>query len=86
MIRSFSYVAHAGLNKFLAAPETSPNVDKENLSAWARQWQNSASSEFLSTYRETIAANPALLPAPQQAQRLLEAYLLRRRSMNCFTS
>jgi maltose alpha-D-glucosyltransferase/alpha-amylase len=75
MIRSFSYVAHAGLNKFLAA-EAPPNTDEENLAAWARQWQNSASSEFLSTYRETIAANPALLPAPQQAQRLLEAYLL----------
>jgi maltose alpha-D-glucosyltransferase/alpha-amylase len=76
MIRSFSYVAHAGLNKFLAATDASSNVDQENLSAWARQWHNSASSEFLSTYRETIAANPALLPSPQQSQRLLEAYLL----------
>ena len=27
-------------------------------------------------YRETIAANHALLPSPQQSQTLLEAYLL----------
>ena len=77
MIRSFSYVAYAALNQFRAGRDgNAPNSDKNNLTAWARQWQNVASAEFLSAYRETIAANPELLPLPQQAQKLLEAYLL----------
>ena len=34
------------------------------------------SAEFLRTYRETISAKPGLLPAPEQAQALLAAYML----------
>jgi maltose alpha-D-glucosyltransferase/alpha-amylase len=76
MLRSFSYVAHAGLYRFLAGHEGAANLNTEGLTEWAHQWQNAASAEFLSAYRDVIAANPALLPPPQQAQRLLEAYLL----------
>ncbi|MGA2848018.1 MAG: maltose alpha-D-glucosyltransferase [Terracidiphilus sp.] len=77
MIRSLSYAAHSGLDQFLTANQEIEHArNSQNLSAWADFWQNSASSEFLSAYRETIAANPALLPAAPQAQALLEVYLL----------
>jgi maltose alpha-D-glucosyltransferase/alpha-amylase len=77
MIRSLSYAAHSGLDQFLTANQGAEHTqDTENLNAWADFWQNSASCEFLRAYRETIAANPALLPSAQQSQALLDAYLL----------
>ena len=77
MIRSFSYVAQASLKQFLDSnPDRAQAPDSGRLGAWARTWQKSVSSEFLSAYRETIAANHALLPSPQESQTLLEAYLL----------
>ena len=76
MIRSLSYAAHSGLDQFLTANESTNPRDPENLAAWADFWQNSASCEFLRAYRETIAANPTLLPLAQQSQALLDAYLL----------
>jgi maltose alpha-D-glucosyltransferase/alpha-amylase len=77
MIRSFSYVAQAGLKQFLDSnTEPARTADSDRLGAWARAWQNSASGAFLSAYRETIDANKALLPSAQQSQALLEAYLL----------
>ncbi len=77
MIRSLSYAAYSGLDQFLVDhPEVAHSPACESVTAWAVFWQNSASSEFLRAYRETIAANPALLPPPQQAQALLSAYLL----------
>jgi maltose alpha-D-glucosyltransferase/alpha-amylase len=77
MIRSLSYVVHSGLYQFLAGnPEIGHSQAVDNLAAWAVLWQNATSSEFLRAYRETIAANPALLPPPLQAQALLGAYLL----------
>jgi maltose alpha-D-glucosyltransferase/alpha-amylase len=75
MIRSLSYVAFSGLDRFLRS-ELANSTAQGNLTAWATFWQNSTSSEFLRAYRETIAANPALLPAPEQAQALLAAYML----------
>jgi maltose alpha-D-glucosyltransferase/alpha-amylase len=75
MIRSFSYAAYSGLDAYLTAHPEAVS-DSERLTAWTRLWQNAASSEFLRGYREGIAANPALLPGPQQAQSLLSAYLL----------
>jgi len=76
MIRSLSYAAHSGLDQFLIAhPELSP-ADSDHLAGWAVFWQNSASSQFLRAYRETIAAHPALLPSAQESQALLSAYLL----------
>jgi maltose alpha-D-glucosyltransferase/alpha-amylase len=77
MIRSLSYAAHAGLDQFLTAnPELAHGPASETVTAWAVFWQSSVSCEFLSAYRQTIAANPALLPPPQQSQTLLAAYLL----------
>ncbi len=77
MLRSFSYVAHAGLRRFLdlgSGVELTPDIDRPV--AWARAWQGLASAEFIGAYRETIAANAALLPPPPQTQILLDAYLL----------
>ena len=77
MIRSLSYAAYSGLYDYFAShPELARRPQSESLTAWAVLWQNSVSSEFLRAYRETIAVNPQLLPAPQQAQALLSAYLL----------
>jgi maltose alpha-D-glucosyltransferase/alpha-amylase len=77
MIRSLSYAAYSGLDQFLNShPELTRGPGSESLTAWAILWQNSASSEFLRAYRETIAANPALLPSPQESQALLAAYML----------
>jgi maltose alpha-D-glucosyltransferase / alpha-amylase len=75
MIRSFSYAAYAGLDRFLnTGREGAP--DSPSLAAWAILWQNSVSAEFLRAYRESIHANSGLLPSPQQCQSLLTAYLL----------
>ena len=77
MIRSLSYAAHSALDQYLDDhPELAHSPAGESLTAWAVFWQNSASSEFLRAYRETIAVNPALLPPAPQAQALLSAYLL----------
>jgi len=77
MIRSFSYAAYTGLDQYLTDhPEAPRTTDSKNLGAWAILWENSASAEFLRAYREVIAANPVLLPSPEQSQLLLGAYLL----------
>jgi maltose alpha-D-glucosyltransferase/alpha-amylase len=77
MIRSFSYAAYAGLDRYLNTErEGARAADSANLIAWAILWQNSVSSEFLRAYRETIRLNSDLLPLPQQCQSLLTAYLL----------
>jgi len=77
MIRSFSYAAFTGLNRYIASKqEGAPMNDVGALRAWATFWQNAASSQFLRGYRDTISANPAILPTPEQSQSLLEAYLL----------
>ena len=73
MLRSFSYAAHAGLEAFRAANE---NAQQEAAQAWANAWRHAASTCFLRSYRETITANPSLLPGPAEAQALLDAYLL----------
>jgi maltose alpha-D-glucosyltransferase/alpha-amylase len=75
MLRSFSYAAYAGLDQFLQAHPTS-SQKAANLEMWARLWENAAASEFLRAYKLAIAANPELTPQPEQAQLLLNAYLL----------
>ena len=72
MLRSFSYAAYAGLDHFV---QRRPGTQK-TLEPWAQLWQNAVTSEFLNAWRTTIAANPHLTPQPQQAHRLLNAYLL----------
>ncbi|MGB7267874.1 MAG: maltose alpha-D-glucosyltransferase [Terracidiphilus sp.] len=77
MMRSFAYAAFAAVDRYAAGgegPELS--IDRAALTGWARLWQDSATSQFLSSYREGIAANPDLLPQPKEAQILLDAYLL----------
>ena len=80
MIRSFSYAARSGLNRFLERfpdrlEETRPGAASP-FAGWAGFWEKAASAAFLGAYREAIAANPALLPPPQAAQSLLDAYIL----------
>ncbi len=80
MIRSFSYAARSGLHRFLEQwpdrfHEARPG-HRSPLAAWAGFWESAASAAFLAAYRHTIAVNPALLPAPQEAQILLDAYIL----------
>ena len=77
MLRSFSYAAYAGLNAFAQRRPPNHENDAKNLEAWARLWQNAVSTEFLRAYSATVrAANPGLLPPPEQAELLLNAYLL----------
>jgi len=72
MLRSFSYAAFTGLERFAQRrPE-----DARNLEPWAQMWQNAVSTEFLNAYRQAIAADPKLLPAPEQAQSVLDSCLL----------
>jgi len=75
MVRSFSYAAFSGLDQFLSGEEGRP-AHAENVSAWAKLWQNSASAAFLGAYGTTISAGRDLLPGPEQAQALFTAYLL----------
>jgi maltose alpha-D-glucosyltransferase / alpha-amylase len=75
MVRSFSYAAFAGLDRFTSA-ESEGIAVSEAHAAWAKLWQNSASSSFLDAYCSTIGAGGDLLPPPQQAQELFTAYLL----------
>ena len=77
MLRSFSYVAFAGLKQYTGEhpdPAEQPNPDR--LKRWATAWQNYAAGEFLATYRETMAANLELLPPSQERQQLLDGYVL----------
>jgi maltose alpha-D-glucosyltransferase/alpha-amylase len=72
MLRSFSYAAWSGLDQYVQR-----RPDRQHtLEPWARLWENAVVTQFLNTYRETAAANPALLPEPGQAQAMLNAYLL----------
>ena len=76
MLRSFSYAAYAGLGAFTQRhPPNNPN-DAKNLETWTTLWLNAVSTEFLRAYKTAIAENPGLIPAPAQAQALLNAYML----------
>jgi maltose alpha-D-glucosyltransferase/alpha-amylase len=75
MVRSFSYAAFSGMDRFISGDGTS-KANPESLSSWAKLWQNSASAAFLDTYCTTISAGRDLLPPPEQAQGLFLAYLL----------
>jgi maltose alpha-D-glucosyltransferase/alpha-amylase len=72
MLRSFSYAAAAGLDHFAQRHAGAART----LDGWAQLWQNAVSTEFLNAWRTTMAASPHLIPEPQQAYRLLNAYLL----------
>ena len=74
MMRSFSYAAFSAMDQFFEAGDR--KAQQAALGGWAHAWQAAASREFLWAYRTGIAVNPALLPPPEQAQQLLNAYLL----------
>jgi maltose alpha-D-glucosyltransferase / alpha-amylase len=77
MLRSFSYAAFSAVDRALGAGGGSgPSTEHTALAGWAHLWHNAAATAFLSSYRKTIAANESLLPPPQDAQTLLDAYLL----------
>lgn len=75
MVRSFAYAAFAGLGEFLRT-RNAGSEDSERAAAWAAQWEGAVTAEFLAGYRQTMAANPALLPPPAQAEVLLRALVL----------
>jgi maltose alpha-D-glucosyltransferase/alpha-amylase len=77
MLRSFSYVAFAGLKAYEGEAEKSAQTAvPASLSNWAQAWQRCSSAEFLHAYQEVIAKNPDLLPPPREAQTLLDAFVL----------
>jgi maltose alpha-D-glucosyltransferase / alpha-amylase len=77
ILRSFSYAAYAALrNSTSGSIIYDQSAEDSRLEGWAKAWQKVASREFISAYRDTVAANRLLLPAPEIAQTLLEGYLL----------
>jgi maltose alpha-D-glucosyltransferase/alpha-amylase len=72
MLRSFSYAAYSALDHF---NQRHPNAQK-SLEPWATLWQNAVCNEFLNAWRATMGSNPYLIPYPEQAHLLLNAYLL----------
>ena len=72
MLRSFSYAAYAGLQRFA---QRRPD-DARAMDTWAQLWTNAVTTSFLASYQGSIAAAPGLLPAPAQAQLLLQIALL----------
>jgi len=72
MLRSFSYAAYAGLDQQMHRRPDSLRT----LEPWAALWQNAATSSFMNSYKQFIAADPTLLPEPAQAQAMLNAYVL----------
>ncbi len=76
MMRSFSYAAYAGLERFAASHAGAGSAYDGPLAGWARAWQDAASSEYLAAYRAAVGERAGLLPGAETAQALLEAYLL----------
>ncbi len=77
MLRSFSYVAFAGLKEYEGNDGKSARTPPtSSLSKWAQAWQRCASAEFLHAYQEAIAKKAELLPSPREAQTLLDAFVL----------
>jgi maltose alpha-D-glucosyltransferase/alpha-amylase len=77
MVRSFSYAAFSGLDRYLSDnPELTSGADADRLGGWTRCWEHSITDEFLRSYGESIAIKPDLLPPKEQAQTLLNAYML----------
>ena len=73
MLRSFSYASHAAMNEFVERQAHRAG----NLEPWRNVWENAVADEFLCAYQTSIeAANPHLIPRPQQAEPMLHAYLL----------
>jgi len=77
MLRSFSYAAFSAIDRSAATGgDNEPSVRPASLADWTQLWQNAAASAFLSSYKECMVDNESLLPPPQDAQILLDTYLL----------
>ncbi|MGA9781779.1 MAG: putative maltokinase, partial [Terracidiphilus sp.] len=73
MIRSFSYAAWFGMDRYRLLHK---DEREETLLGRAQEWENSARDAFLSAYWEAMAASGELLPAREQAEAQLAAYML----------
>jgi maltose alpha-D-glucosyltransferase/alpha-amylase len=80
MMRSFAYAAFTAVDRFMPGGGHERATDRATLIEWAHAWQSAATSQFLWSYREGMAAKPDLLPPPAEAQVLLDAYLLEKAS------
>jgi maltose alpha-D-glucosyltransferase/alpha-amylase len=77
MLRSFSYVSFAALDRLVGAKDLDVRATgRIDVAGWAREWQNHAAAIFLRAYRDAIDAAPGLLPGRKESQDLLNAYLL----------
>ncbi len=77
MLRSFSYVVQAARHPLDSTNhEQSQLLASANISAWSRVLEAALGSAFLGAYRSVMDSNPTLLPDAQDAQHLLDAYLL----------
>lgn len=72
MLRSFSYAAFAGLDSFVQRHPTA----LKTLEPWAQLWQNAVTTEYLYAWRSIGGESSGLVPAPEQAHAMLNAYLL----------
>ena len=72
MLRSFSYAAFAGLQRFA---QRRPD-DARNMEPWAQLWGNAVACSFLAGYQQSLAQAPHLLPAGQIAQTMLRIALV----------
>jgi maltose alpha-D-glucosyltransferase/alpha-amylase len=72
MIRSFSYAANATLMTYITRhPE-----DLASLEPWARLWDRTVTTEFVSSYRQAVGSIPLVPSNDQGFHRMLDAYLL----------
>jgi maltose alpha-D-glucosyltransferase/alpha-amylase len=77
MLRSFSYVVQAARHPLdTTNHEQSQLLASANIAAWSHVLEAALGSAFLGAYRSVMDSNPPLLPDPQDAQHLLDAYLL----------
>jgi maltose alpha-D-glucosyltransferase/alpha-amylase len=72
MVRSFSYAARSALDRYV---QRHPDC-RATLLPWAAAWESSVAATFLRGYANSIAISPGLLPAPEQADILLQSLVL----------
>ena len=73
MLRSYSYAAQSGA---FARKQRADDSESMHNEEWAALWESSVSGAFFRGYCEAITQRPALLPAADAVQSMLEAFLL----------
>ena len=88
MMRSFAYAAFAAVDRYAAGEGGEEHsIDRAALLDWAQFWQDAATSQFLSSYREGMAANPDLVAAARRMPRFCSTLTcLKRLCTNCCMS